>query len=314
MGITVYAHIRLWAVDTAGRDIYYSWVEGSRILQGADPYARILAGDMLENDKYATYFPLFYLLSAGSQALGWRDYDSWLAAWRVIFLVCQVGIGLLIWIIYAQYRQWLAGLLAAMLWWLNSWSLIVTYIAHLDTIPILFLVMSLYWLDKRPKTALLLLSLSLALKQIAIFVAPLYLIWIWRASRQRRDIAAAILILVSVPLVTSLPFLAWSAEGYVRSISFSMTRFAYVEQSIGVILFGSGGLLSRLPMLVGCGFVYLLAWRGVLGRYTSSMLSMLAFGLLTPVFFVQYMIWIIALILLTPCDMFMRQPTLQADV
>ncbi|MFN8498331.1 MAG: hypothetical protein U0641_10790 [Anaerolineae bacterium] len=310
----MYAHIRLWAVDTAGRDIYYSWVEGSRILQGADPYARILAGDMLENDKYATYFPLFYLLSAGSQALGWRDYDSWLAAWRVIFLVCQVGIGLLIWIIYAQYRQWLAGLLAAMLWWLNSWSLIVTYIAHLDTIPILFLVMSLYWLDKRPKTALLLLSLSLALKQIAIFVAPLYLIWIWRASRQRRDIAAAILILVSVPLVTSLPFLAWSAEGYIKSISFSMTRFAYVEQSIGVILFGSGGLLSRLPMLVGCGFVYLLAWRGVLGRYTSSMLSMLAFGLLTPVFFVQYMIWIIALILLTPCDMFMRQPTLQADV
>ena len=117
----------------------------------------------------------------------------------------------------------------------------------------------------------------------------------------------------SVPAAT-IPFLAWSAEGYIKSISFSMTRFAYVEQSIGVILFGSGGLLSRLPMLVGCGFVYLLAWRGVLGRYTSSMLSMLAFGLLTPVFFVQYMIWIIALILLTPCDMFMRQPTLQADV
>ena len=34
-----------------------------------------------------------------------------------------------------QHDDGLAGLLAAMLWWFNSWSLIVTYIAHLDTIP-----------------------------------------------------------------------------------------------------------------------------------------------------------------------------------
>lgn len=135
VGIALYAHTRLWGADTEGRDIYYSWVEGSRILQGEDPYTRILTGDMLENDKYATYFPLFYALSAGSQALGLRDYASWLAAWRIVFLVSQVAIGLVIWLIYAQYRQWLAGLLAAMLWWFNSWSLIVTYIAHLDTIP-----------------------------------------------------------------------------------------------------------------------------------------------------------------------------------
>ncbi len=37
-----------------GEDIYYSWIEGGRILHGENPYARVLQGDMQNNSKYAT--------------------------------------------------------------------------------------------------------------------------------------------------------------------------------------------------------------------------------------------------------------------
>ncbi len=72
------AHIRLWEADTSERDVYYAWLEGKRILENQNPYARILDGDMLNNDKYATYFPAFYLLSSLTRALGWKDCESWI--------------------------------------------------------------------------------------------------------------------------------------------------------------------------------------------------------------------------------------------
>ena len=53
-------NMRLWKTDTKGEDIYYAWVEGGRILNGENPYGRVLAGNMRDNDKYATYFPVFY--------------------------------------------------------------------------------------------------------------------------------------------------------------------------------------------------------------------------------------------------------------
>ena len=51
--------LNIWEYDTGGEDIYYTWLEGKRLLAGENPYARVLAGNMRENDKYATYFPLF---------------------------------------------------------------------------------------------------------------------------------------------------------------------------------------------------------------------------------------------------------------
>ena len=66
--------IGAWGLESTEYDVYYSWVEGARLLEGENPYATILEGDMLENQKYATYFPLFYLLSAVSQLIGLRAY------------------------------------------------------------------------------------------------------------------------------------------------------------------------------------------------------------------------------------------------
>jgi hypothetical protein len=55
-------------------------------------------------------------------------------------------------------------------------------------------------------------------------------------------------------------------------------------------------------MFLGLGLVFLIAWQNKVGRYTSAMLVMLAFTALTTVLFPQYLIWLIALVILSLHD------------
>jgi uncharacterized membrane protein len=345
IGLTVYVHTVMWPVDTRGRDVYYSWLEGRRILAGVNPYARILPGDMVENDKYATYFPLFYLLSSLTQAAGLRSYDEWIGFWRYPFLIAHIGIGAIIFLVFYRQKQVLAAVTTSLLWLLNNWAIIVTYIAHFDAIPLFFLLLSLTLFDKRLYLSLLCFSLSLALKQIAIFLVPLYLIWLWQSGMGIGDRGSGIggqgsgvgdgglgagggsvwqvqprfgqdrlmsspvkrvviggLVMASLPLLFSLPFIVWQPEGFFRSIIFSLTRGAANPYAAGAQIIGRSGLLSRLPMFLGLGLVFILAWQNKVGRYMSAMLVMLAFTALTTVLFPQYLIWLIALVILSLHD------------
>jgi uncharacterized membrane protein len=295
----VWPHTLAWGVDSAGEDIYYAWVEGQRLLAGENPYARVLAGDMLENDKYATYFPLFYLLSALSQALGLRQYGAWIAFWQPVFLLFHLATGVWLLALFSRRRQYLLSLIVLAIWLFGNWVLHFNYLINFDAIPIFFLVVSLTTLDRRPLLALLLFSLSLALKQVAIFLAPLYLIWLWQEGEQDRPVRLArhALVIASVPLLTSLPFVFWNAKGFVRSVLFSATRASSLALTAGRVL-DRGGLLPRLPLLSFAGAVYLLAWRRRTGRYTAAMLGMLGFLSLNPVVFPQYLPWFLVLLLL----------------
>ena len=83
-------------------DIYYSFREGQRILNGENPYERILSGNMRDNKKYATYFPVFYELSYATQALGLEQFSTWLVFWRRVFVAFNLGTAILLF--YAFWR------------------------------------------------------------------------------------------------------------------------------------------------------------------------------------------------------------------
>jgi uncharacterized membrane protein len=291
-------HVRLWPTETKGEDVYYAWVEGGRILNGDNPYARILAGNMRENQKYATYFPVFYELSALTQWAGLRDYPQWIAFWRSVFLVCHLVIGVLLFLLPYRRRWYAFALFAAAFWLFNRWSLHVAQIAHLDVLALLPLVASLALFDRRRRTALLLFSLSLGLKQIAIFLVPLYLIWVWREAGGRarwRTVAAAAAWIALVPLAASLPFIVWQPEGFIRSIAFSATRLPADHFNVpsADALVGWVGLTARLPMLGLMAAAFWLAWRGMIGRWVAALLVMAVFVDFNTVLFRQYLAWII---------------------
>jgi uncharacterized membrane protein len=296
--VAVRVNLRFWSLDTVGSDTYYSWVEGRRILDGQNPYARILSGNMEENRKYATYFPLFYELSAVVQKMGVRQYQEWIEFWRYIFMAANLGVGLLLCAIIHSKRMWPLALLALPFWYFNRWTLHASATVALDFIPIFFMILSLGLHRKHRKTSLLLFGLSLAFKQIAIFLAPLYLVWEYQETRSWKKTIVAGLWIVSIPLLVSIPFIMWNAEGFIKSIAFSATRTAlnhFGAESIDVI-FNASGLLARIPFLLMLFGVYFTAWQRSVGRYGAAMLVMGIFLAFNSVLFTHYPAWLMPLL------------------
>ena len=296
--VAVRVNLRFWSLDTVGSDTYYSWVEGRRILDGQNPYERILHGGMDENNKYATYFPLFYEASTLVQRLGIRQYQAWIDFWRYIFLACNIAVGLTLCALLFSRRTWALALLAMPFWYFNRWTLSASATVALDFIPILLMILSLGLFERYRKTSLILYGFSLAIKQIAIFLAPLYLIWEYQQSRSLKKTIIAGLWIAGIPLLSSIPFLLWNAEGFFKSIAFSATRTAlnhFGAESIDSIL-NLSGLVARIPFLIMLCGAYFVTWQKVPGRFGSAMLVMAIFIAFNSILFQHYPAWLMPFI------------------
>lgn len=296
--VAVRVNLRFWSLDTVGTDTYYSWIEGRRINDGRNPYERVLHGDMEENNKYATYFPLFYEASALVQKLGIRQYQAWIDFWRYIFLGCNIAVGLALCAILFSQRTWALALLAMPFWYFNRWTMNASATVALDFIPIFLMILSLGLFERYRKTSLILFGVSLAIKQIAIFLAPLYLVWEYQQTRSFKKTMLAGLWIVLVPLLASIPFLFWHAEGFFKSIAFSATRTAlnhFGAESIDSIL-NLNGLVARIPFLIMLCGVYFIAWQKAVGRFGSAMLVMAMFIAFNSILFQHYPAWLMPLL------------------
>lgn len=295
--------------DTVDRnaDVYFIFTDSLALTEGGSPYARILGGDMRTNKKYATYLPLFYQAAAFTQWLGLTVYAEWLAFWRLVFAAFDVAIALLLFTVAWRRGLALFAVFAGLFWAWNRWTVFEVLVAQIDFIPIFLLLLSLLLLERRTTLALLLFGLSLAVKQIAVFLLPLYLAHVWRASpdggRMRATLRALALIL-ALPLVVSLPFLIGEPEAFLRSILFSATRLPrshFGAPSIDAA-FGLVGLPAKLPMLGLMAIVYVLALRGRIGLTFAALLVMSAFVDFNSVLYTHYPVWVVPLLLLAACD------------
>lgn len=312
----LYANIKSWSPPSSlvGSDINSVFIEGERIRYGENPYSRTLTGNMADNNKYSTYLPTFYELSALTQTLGLKKFETWVWVWRFIFMIFNVGIFLVLFLaLDPKNCPWLA-LGAAGFWFLNRWTLEITYLSQIDFPAIFFLVLSVVTFRQAPARASYLLGLSLAFKQIAVFVVPLYLAAFW-ATRSRivpnrvRELVATSVRIVLIPAIVSFPFVLWDPEGFAKSIFFSFTRnpgtdFIFDVPSAGEVLdfrlpfdhFGLNRQLLRLPMLVFLALSYIATLRGEIRLELGALLAMAIFVGFNPVFFSYYMVWIVPLI------------------
>ena len=294
--------------NMSGEDIYFSWVEGGRLMQGQNPYARVLQGDMKNNSKYATYFPVFYEASYLSERLGLADWPSWMAFWRVVFIGFELASAVLLyWMMARRNLPWI-GVLAAAFWLFNRWTLKMLQTVNLDFVPLFFLLLSLDLFPRHRWLSLLAFSMSLGVKQIAIFITPLYLIWVWQTSqpeRRVRDLVIGGVIIASIPLVASIPFLLWEPRGFIYSIFFSVTRVADTPKGLAPplsYLFNDQTLYDKVLMFGLMIGVYIMAWKLPSARYLAALLVMLIFICFNSVLYVQYILWGIVLSLLVLCD------------
>lgn len=309
MLVALYA--RFYDHDTRGQDVYYLWVEGKRIINGENPYSRVLDGNMLDSNMYATYFPVFYLLSAFTQLAGLGDYSAWIFFWKIIFDAAHAAIGLLIFWILRQ-QSMLLGIFGALFWWLNRWSIAAIGIADIDFVPLFFLLLSMYWFERRQNWSLLLFGLSLGLKQIGIFMLPVYLIWVWQREASLKRVLIALLLISGITLVTAVPFVAWNPAGFFKSILFSATRRPESHfHALSVdARFGLIGLSAKIPMVVLLLMLYAGVWQQAIRKFTAGLLTMTVFIDFNSVLFQQYLVWAAPFFPLTICDYGQRNPSI----
>ena len=308
----LFIHYSFWqtpADELRDQDMYYIWLEGKRILAGENPYARVLAGNLRENDKYATYFPIAYGLSALVQTLGFLDFRDWLFFWRPLSFCFHMGIVGLTLRYFQQRGLIILGTAASIIILLSRWSIYIIRVHHLEFAAIFFLIASLVLLKEKIQLALLLFSLSLGIKQIAIFLLPLYLIYLWKDFHEKQDgqlqdLIFGGLILLSVPLLTSLPFIIWNAEGFFKSVLFSATRLggSHIPDapSLDSLLFyvypWLVGIKAKALMLFLMGLAYLSFLKERVGLFSAAAITMMAFLYFNSVLFLQYFIWPLCLV------------------
>ena len=301
------ANARTWQAKTRGEDVHWSWLEGQRLLKGVNPYERTLTGNLRDNDKYATYFPVFYYGTALSILAGLNEYEEWLKSWRALSLLANLGIAAILFYLPFRRKVWVLALFAAGFWLFNRWTLHVTRIAHLDFLAILPLLVSLALISRRPYTALLLLGFSISVKQIGLFLIPLYLIWIWQENSPNRvkRLLIAVGLIAAIPLLASLPFLIWNPAAYLISVIFDALRnpadhFGAVSLDATI---GWVGLPAKIPMLALMLLACVLTWQRHIGKWTAVMLVMAAFVDFSSVLFRQYFTWLVPFISLAALDL-----------
>lgn len=298
--------------DLEEQDIFAIFIEGDHLQQGRNPYARALEYDeTIEwNQIFATYLPISYTLSWFTQEIGLEDYLQWLSFWRVIFLAANLGITyLLFYIPYHRYNNLLFGIIAGIFWLFNRWTLHMTMIYHIDFVAIFFLLISLASWPKHKTISLLAFGLSLSVKHIAMFMIPLYVIWIWQSVENRsiKQFIQRNAVMASIPLFVSVPFLIWNAEGFVKSIFVSATRISESHFGAPAIdtLLTLSGIPAKLPMLVIMALIFLATWTKKLKIYSAAFFILLIFVDFNSVLFRQYMTWVFPIIPLVICETFL---------
>jgi uncharacterized membrane protein len=294
-------------------DIYYDYLEAQRILAGENPYARILAGDMRNNDKYATYLPHFYLLSAGIIKLGLQEYPPFLAFWRIVLALFNAGVGVLLFFLIWPRRGLLLAVFGVLFWFTSRWNVRVSLTANIDYPAVFFLLLSFWLLPRQRLWAFLALSLSLGFKQLDIILVPLFLIAVWQSEREHRVRAVLIAsaVLASTLVVASVPFFVANPEAFLKSMIFEAVRdpVGHINApALGETL-GFSGAASRLPFFVLIALVYGLFWRRKIGLYTAGLLAMATFISTNPVLFIQYFTWLTPFFPLAASEVFLATET-----
>lgn len=285
-------------------DLFFLFSDSKTVAEGGNPYLRTADGNMHDNEKYTTYFPLFFLTNAVLIKAGFSDYYKWQVIWQVVMLISLFATAFLVFHMIRKKANWQVALLAVLFILFNRWTLYVTLISQIDFTAILFLILSFFYLDSSFKKSLLFFGLSLAFKQMAIFLAPLYLIWAWQKNPSSKYLWQSTFWAGIIPFVTSLPFLIWDAKSYLMSILFSATRGQATHMDASALNFHlkMGGLVGKLPMLLLMAFIFYLTAKNKIGRFTSAFLVMTIFMTFNAVLLNQYLAWTAVLLPLVFID------------
>lgn len=301
-------------------DIYYEFDAAKQIAQGKNPYEKTLEGNMVENDKYATLFPLYYYFLGLIRNSVNGDFSDFLAKFRSILTLSRIVSGLAIYLMFRRIGKKTIGFIAASVYLLNLWSLESFVLLKQDAIAIALLLVSYYFFGRKNWVSYLLFGFSLGIKHIGIFIFPLYLTPLLFKEQKLKEFIFNMLLLFAPVVISSMPFLLSNPQSLLASLEFSFTR----APNDGQVIFGyqkllvhysEGGLngtyfeflLPRLPLLLAVMSTIYLLFTKLIPRSFYLFAGIAVFSIFNPVIFAQYVTWLTPLIFLGILDFYKQK-------
>jgi hypothetical protein len=295
---------KVYKESLVGKDVSSYLHRGIQILHGENPYACVLENDSCVG--YPAHLPGMYLVAAGFVKMGVDQLDEWTHVWRPIVFAAWFGVGLILFVYIFRRGQPALAVAAFGFWLFNRWSIDVLRIAHTDFIGVFFLLLSVVLAGFAPFLAAFLLGVSLAVKQLAVLIVPIFLINAWR-QKKFKAVKLGVLtgLILLAPLVTSLPFLINNPKATVRGWINVVERPSQVVHgfapSLDTWLDVTQG--KSLLMLFLIGAVYVAAYRKEVNLTNGTLIVMAITMAFTSVLYNQYFVWLIPFIPLAIANM-----------
>jgi uncharacterized membrane protein len=201
-------------------------------------------------------------------------------------------------LLYDRKQTLIIPILGSSFWLFSRWPLALFRSGQIDAVPIIFMLLTLLLWERRERLALLSLGLSLAIKHMAVFIAPLFLFWSWqnrKPPQNKMGFVGSALCLLCFPILFSVPFLFWDYESYLKMLIFPLTRNPSGARSADLAL-RLPALLAKLPFFLMLGGTYLLALKRTGSKGALTLLAILSFLAFNSVFFSRYFCWAIPLV------------------
>jgi len=294
-------------------DIYFEYQHAKTLQKGKNPYEKILEGNMIENDKYATQLPLYFYTLAFIRQISDNEFGDFLENYRLVVFVSHVLGGLLIYLFFRRVNKRILGLSAALFYMFNVWSLNSFLNLKQDMPAIALLLISLYFFrnSKYRWISYLFFGLSLGIKHIGIFITPLFLTPLLFKEDSFKKFSINVLILVMTLIIPSMPLFIDSPTSFINSMLFSLTRspldteitYGYNDLLVKYDPSYNTGtlfqqLLPRLPLLIASLLSFLLMIFKKITRTIYVFLAILVFSIFNPIIFPQYITWVTPLVML----------------
>lgn len=300
-------------------DIYYEYNAAVDIGNGLNPYKKVLEGNMVWNDKYATLFPLYYYFLLGIVTFSKNIFIDFYHNFGKALFFFEFVAFIFTYLQFARHNKRFLGFMAGAFLVLNRWTIASISSSKQDMIAIAILMGSFYFLDKKPKLAYLLYGFSLGIKHLGIFFAPIYLLPLIEKKVKMKDFILNVL-LISLPLlIPSIPFVIDNFKSFFLSIMFSFTRSP--ESDTGVLygyqklltLYNPSNynnvstftlLLPRLPLVLFSLLNIFMLFTKRIGKYFYVLFAVMIFISFNPVYFDQYLLWLTPFIFYSIVDYF----------
>lgn len=302
--LTVILHFWWWyaiPIKILSReDIGYAWKEGTNIVDGLNPYARTLLGNLRDNDKYPTYLPFVYYFSALLQKLGFTTFRDFIYIWRPLSLIAHLITGISIFYLYIKKGFYYLGLAILCVFFLGRWSSYIIMTQHLEFLAVLFLIGSLLYVDRRPLIAGILFGGSICIKHLGIIFLPLIIINFSLFKKENfLNFKNYLIGFLGYSLPICLPLFLQNPKAFFASLLFPITRVGSAHglaTGSNPIMFGDDGAKVFCYFLIIC--LYFISIKKKLPIFTSCLIAVLIFLQFNTIIFAQYYYWLVTFLII----------------